>query len=75
MLLQAAESLFFGNTGIRHAVHVALQQVPFVLRGEIAVVGHALVVRMGDEVHNILFEVRTGAGDDLHLVPANHLRQ
>ena len=73
--LQAAESLLFGDAGIGDAVHVVFEQFPLVLRGQVAVMGHALVVRVGHEVHQILFEVGSGAGDDLHLVLTDHFGQ
>ena len=75
MLLQAAERFLFRDAGIRHAVHVVFEQFPFVLRRQVAVVRHAFVVRVGDEVHDVFFEVGAGAGDDLHFVLADHFGQ
>ena len=73
MSLQAAERLFLRNAGIRHAVHMIFEQVPLVLRRQVAVVRHALVMRVGHQVHDILLQVGARAGDNLHLVPADHL--
>src|SRR5690606_42099375 len=44
-----------------------------VLGAQVAVVRHALVEVVGDEVEDVLLEVGAGAGDDLHLVLADHL--
>ena len=47
----------------------------FVVRREIAVVRHALVVIVRDEIEDILLEIRAGADDRVHLVLADHLRE
>ena len=72
---QAAESLFFRNAGVRDSVHATIQQVLFFLRREVAVVGHACVVRVRHEVHDVLFQVGAGARNRVNLVLANHFRQ
>ncbi len=45
------------------AVHVALEQRLLIGGREVAVVRHALVVVMGDEIEDVLLEVRAGAAD------------
>ena len=73
MPLQAAERLFLRNAGIRHAVHMILEQVPLVLRRQVAVMRYALIVRMSHQIHDIFLQIGARAGDNLHLVPADHL--
>ncbi len=69
---EAAHGLHFGDAGVGHAVHVAVEQRLLIVRGEVAVVRHALVEVVRDEVEEILFEVGTGAGDAVHLVLPDH---
>src|SRR5690606_17348063 len=72
MLLQAAESLLFWDARIGDPVIMVFQQVPFVLRTKVAVVGYPFIMRMGDEVHDVLFEVGTGTADDGYFILADH---
>jgi hypothetical protein len=44
-------------------------------RSELAVIGNAFVLRTGHEVKEIFFQIRSGAGDGMDLVLANHFRQ
>ncbi len=71
----AAHGFHFWNAGVGDAVHVAVEQVGFVLRGEVAVVRHALVEVVGDEVEDVFFEIRAGAADAVDLVLADHFGQ
>ena len=43
--------------------------------GEIAIVGHAAVVIVGDEIENILFEIGAGGADGVDFVLADHFRE
>src|SRR5690606_16766828 len=63
----------FGDAGIGDTVHVPFEQDLFVGGGEIPVVRHPLVEVVGDAVEDILFEVCTGAGDEVNLVLPDHL--
>ncbi len=54
---------------------MTIEQRLFVVGREVTVVRHALVIVVGDQVEDVLFEVRAGAGDCLHLVAADHLGQ
>ena len=71
----SAHGFAFGNAGVGHAVHVAFQQALLVFGGQGAVVRHAFVIVMGDQVENVFFQIRTGAGDQMHLVLADHFGQ
>ncbi len=73
--LDAAHGLHLGDAGIGDAIHVALQQGFLVSGSEVAVVGHALVVVVRDEIEDILFQIRAGTADRSHLVLADHLGQ
>ena len=75
MLLQTTECLFLRDAGIGHTIHVVLQQVPLILRSIVTIIGNTFVVRMSHQIHDILFEVCAGAGDNLNLVLTNHLCQ
>ncbi len=74
-LLDAAHGLHLGDAGVGDAVHVAVQERLLVRRGEVPVVGHALVEVVGHQVEHVLFQVRARAGDEVHLVLADHLRE
>jgi hypothetical protein len=52
---------------------VALEQLLLLLRRELAVVRDADVVVVGDEVEDVLLEVRARAADAVDLVLADHL--
>ena len=52
---------------------MALDEGLFVGGGEVAVVGDALVVVVGDEVEDVFFEVGAGADDGVDFVLADHL--
>ena len=52
-----------------------LQQLLLILRCEIAIIRHARVVIMRDQIVNVLLEIRPGAGNRVHLVLPDHLRQ
>ncbi len=52
---------------------MAVEQGLLVGGGEVAVVGNALVVVVGDEVEDVLLEVGAGADDGVDLVLADHL--
>lgn len=73
MLLDVAESFFLRDAGIGHAIVALLEQLPLLLGRKVAVVRDSLVMVMSDKIHDVLFEVRSGAGDDLHFVLADHL--
>ncbi len=46
------------------------------LRGrQMPVMRHALVIIMRHQVEHVLLQIRAGAGDEMHLVAANHLGQ
>jgi hypothetical protein len=68
----AAHRFAFRNAGVRHAVHVAIEQRLFVFRRQRAIARHAFVIIMRDEIENILFQIRAGAGDEMHLVLPDH---
>ena len=71
-VLDAAHGLHLGDAGVGDAVHVAGEQLGFVGGGEVAVVGHALVEVVRDEVEDVFFEIRAGAADAVNLVLADH---
>ncbi len=68
----AAHRFAFGDAGVRHAVHVAVEQRQFVLGGKIAVARHALVIIVRDEIKNILLQIRAGASNQMNLVLPDH---
>ena len=68
----AAHRFAFRNARIGHAVHMPFEQLLFIFRRQRAIAGHPLVIIVGDEVENILLQIRAGAGDELHLVLPDH---
>ena len=72
-LLDSPHRFHFGDAGVGDTIHVAREKRRLVARREIAIMRNALVVIVGDEVEDVLFEVRPGAGYRLDLVPPNHL--
>ena len=74
-LLDATDRFRFRNACIRDAVEVLFQQLLLVLRREIAIVRHALVVIVRHQIVNVLFEIRAGTSDRVHLVLPDHLGQ
>ncbi len=73
LVLDAAHGLHLGDAGVGDAVHVAGEQLGFVGGGEVAVVGHALVKVVSDEVEDVFLEIGAGAADAVNLVLADHL--
>ena len=61
--LDPPHRLFLGDAGVGDAVHVPLEQRLLVGRRQVAVVRHALVVVVRDEVEDVLLEVGAGAAD------------
>jgi hypothetical protein len=74
-LLDPPHCLHFRNAGIRNAVQVTREQRSFVLRRQIAIVRHALVVIVRDEIEDVFLEIRTGARNRLHLVLPDHFSE
>ena len=75
VVLDLPERFLFRNAGIRYAVQAFLQQFPLFLGRKVAPVRDPLVVRVRHQVHDILFQVGTRAGDDVYLTCADDLRQ
>ena len=73
--LDAAHGFHLGDARVGHAVHVALNKLHFVLGREVAVVWHALVVVVSDQVKNVFLKIRAGANDGVDLVLANHFSE
>ena len=73
--LDPAHRFHLGNAGVGHAIHVAVEQRLLVGGGEVAVIRHALVVIVRDEIEHVLLEIRAGATDGVHLVLPDHFRQ
>ena len=73
--LDPAHRFHLGDAGIGDAIHVALEQRFLVGGREVAVVGHALVVIVRDEIEDVLLEVRAGAADGGDLVLPDHFRE
>src|SRR5260370_15874047 len=71
----AAHGLHFRDTCIRYSVHVACEQCGFVLRGQVAVMGDALIEIVGHEVEDVLLEVGAGTTDTVDFILADHLGQ
>ena len=71
--LDPAERLLLGDARVGHAVHPALQERLLVGRREVAPVGEPLVVVVGDEVEQVLLQVRARARDDVDVVAPDHL--
>jgi hypothetical protein len=65
----------FGDAGIGHAVHMPLEQGLLVGGRQVAVIRHALVVVVRDEVEDVLLEVGAGAADAVDLVLPDHFRE
>jgi hypothetical protein len=74
-LFNPAHRFHLGNAGIGYAIHVAIEQALLVGRGEIAVIRHALVVVMRDEIENVLLQIGARAADGGDLVLPNHFRE
>ena len=69
---EAPHGFHFGDAGVRHAVHVPVEEGLLVGRSEVAVMRDALVVVVGHEIEDVLFQVRSSAGNDADLVPPDH---
>jgi hypothetical protein len=54
---------------------VALEQRLLVGGRQVAVIRHALVVIVRDEIEDVLLEIRAGAADGVDLVLPDHFRQ
>ena len=73
--LDAPHRFFLGNAGVGDAVEMAIEQRLLVLRGQVAVVRHALVVVVRHQVEHVFFEIGAGAADAVDLAGADHLGQ
>ncbi len=71
--LDPPNRLFLRDTGISNTIEMALMQIRFLGCAQFAPVGNALIMRMGDQIEDILFEVGAGAADAVYFVVANHL--
>ena len=75
MVLYPSECFLFRNTGVGYPVQSLLQQFPFLLRSEVAVVGNTLVVAVGHKVHDVLLQVGSCTGNDINLALPDHFCQ
>ena len=73
--LDPADGFLFGNAGVGHAIQMALQKLFFLSRTQLAVVWKTLVFGARDQIEQVFFQIRTGAGDGMDFVLTNHLRQ
>ena len=73
--LDAAHRLRLRDAGVRHAVHVAVEQRLLLARRQVAVVRHALVMVVRDQVEDVLLQVRARADHGVDLVASDHLGQ
>jgi len=71
--LDAAHGLHLGDAGVGDPVHVTAEQLGFVGGGQIAIVGHALIEIVGDEVEDVFLKIGSGTRDAVNLVLADHL--
>ena len=65
----------FGNAGVGHPVHMPVQQGLLFRGRQVPIVRDPLVVVVGNQVEDILFEVGARTDDGVHLVLADHLRE
>ena len=65
----------FGNAGIGNTIQTLFKKLPFLLWSKVTIVGNTFVVRMSNQVHDILFEVRTGTRNDGNLILPDHFGQ
>ena len=72
-ILDPPHSFHLWNARIGNAIHVAIEKRGFVSRRQIAIVRHALVKIMRDQIENILFEIRARTADSMNLVLPDHL--
>ena len=70
-----AHRFLLGDAGVGYAVHVALEQSLLVLGRQIAIMRHALVKVVRDQVKNIFFQIGAGTRDRVYLVATDHLGQ
>ena len=75
VLLQAAERLLFGDARVGHAVVMVVKESLLFLGRKVTVARHPVIVRMGDEVHDVLLQVVRGAADEGNLVLTDHFRK
>ncbi len=71
--LDAAHGFFFGDARVGDAIQVMFEQFDFLRGREVAVMRHALVMIVGDEIVNVLFQIGAGAADSVNFVLADHL--
>ena len=71
--LDAAHRFLFGDARVRDAIQVVIEQFDFLRGREIAVMRHALVMVVRDEIVDVLFQVGAGAANSVNLVLADHL--
>ena len=71
--LDAPHGFFFRNARIGDAIQMPIEEPLFVLRRQLAVVGYALVVRMGHEVEHVFLQIRASAADCMHFAAPDHL--
>jgi len=70
--LDAAHGFFFGDAGIGDAIEAFFAESQLFVVGEIAILGHAAVVIVGDEIEDVFFEIGAGGANGVDLVLANH---
>ena len=73
--LDPAHGLLFRNTRVGNPVQMARQQLRLVLRGEVSVAWDPDVVVVGDQIEDVLLQIRAGATDPVHLLVADQLRE
>lgn len=72
-LLQTPHRFIFRDTSISHAVQVSFEQLLFLLRSEVPILGQVQIVVVSHEVEYIFFEVGAGTTNNVHFVLPNHL--
>ena len=54
---------------------MATEQFFFLLRTQLAIIRKTDILAACDQIEKVLFQIRSGAGDGMDFVPANHFRQ
>ena len=75
VLFQTAESFFLGDAGVGYTVVVVVDEFLLLLRSEVTVAGHTIIVVVGHQVHDVFLQVIGAAADEGNLVLADHLGQ
>src|SRR5437899_11363250 len=73
--LDPANGFLFRDTGVGDSIQMTFEKLFLLLRTELAIIRKPHVLAARNEIEKVFLQIRSGAGNRVDFVPANHLRE